>query len=177
MRTQHVIVLLFAAVLAGCNPQTPDPADVADRGAALLAPFKADLKAALIDGMQEGPAAAIAVCSEQAPAIAERLSVHGVRMGRSSHRLRNPDNAPPDWLRSTIDGYATQAVELAPRVIDLGGGRSGYVEPIVMQPLCLTCHGETLSPEIAASLLAKYPDDQATGFAEADFRGVFWVEF
>jgi len=22
-----------------------------------------------------------------------------------------------------------------------------------------------------------YPDDQATGFSEGDFRGVFWVEF
>lgn len=177
MRRQHVIVLLFAAVLAGCTPPTPDPADVADRGAALLAPFKADLKAALIDGMQEGPAAAIAVCSEQAPAIAERLSVDGVRMGRSSHRLRNPENAPPDWLRPTLDVYAAKAVELSPRVFDLGDGRSGYVEPILMQPLCLTCHGEALPSDVAASLQAKYPQDRATGFAEGDFRGVFWVEF
>lgn len=150
---------------------------MADRGATLLAPFKADLKAALVDGMQQGPAAAIVVCREEAPAIAERLSVNGVRMGRSSHRLRNPYNAPPDWLRPTIDAYAANGAELAPRVIDLGGGRSGYVEPIVMQPLCLTCHGETLPPDVAASLQAKYPQDQATGFAEGDFRGVFWVEF
>ena len=177
MRNRHIIVLLCAAALAGCTQPTPDPADVADRGAALLAPFKADLKSALIDGMQEGPAAAIAVCREEAPAIAERLSVDGVRMGRSSHRLRNPDNAPPEWLRGALDGYVAQDGELAPQVIDFGGGRNAYVEPIVMQPLCLTCHGEALQPDIAASLQEKYPQDQATGFAEGDFRGVFWVAF
>ena len=53
----------------------------------------------------------------------------------------------------------------------------GYVEPIVMQPMCLTCHGESLAPEIAARISEVYPDDQATGFKVGDFRGVFWVEF
>jgi hypothetical protein len=43
--------------------------------------------------------------------------------------------------------------------------------------LCLVCHGETLAPEIAAQIAAQYPEDQATGFADGDLRGVFWVEF
>jgi hypothetical protein len=34
-----------------------------------------------------------------------------------------------------------------------------------------------LNPDIAAKIDELYPDDEATGFSEGDFRGVFWVEF
>lgn len=151
--------------------------DAAARGAALLGPFKAKLKSALMEGMREGPAGAIEVCSQDAPAIAASLSVDGVRMGRSSHKLRNPDNAPPGWLMPVIDAYASGEGELAPVVAQLEDGRRGYAEPIRVQPLCLACHGTTLEPDVADRVTALYPDDEATGFSEGDFRGVFWVEF
>ena len=123
------------------------------------------------------PAAAIEVCSELAPGIAQSLSVDGVRMGRSSHRLRNPDNAPPDWLAPLIERYASGDDELLPRMIAIGEGRTGYAEPIVVQPICLTCHGSEIDEGIAQQLAALYPEDKATGFGAGDFRGVFWVEF
>jgi len=52
----------------------------------------------------------------------------------------------------------------------------GYVEPIFMQPLCVTCHGQTIAPELAAKLGELYPNDQATGYVAGDLRGVFWAE-
>ena len=55
--------------------------------------------------------------------------------------------------------------------------RVGYVEPIVTQPMCIACHGETLSPAVADAIGRLYPEDRATGFAAGDLRGVFWVEF
>lgn len=149
----------------------------AERGAELLAPFKAELKRALAEGMQKGPATAIEVCREDAPSIAASLSVDGVRMGRSSHKLRNPANAAPDWLVPIIDAYAAGEGDLVPAVASLEDGRKGYAEPIRIQPLCLTCHGTTLAPNVADRLEALYPEDKATGFSEGDFRGVFWVEF
>ena len=94
--------------------------DSAGRGAALLGPFKAKLKGALVAGMQEGPANAIEVCREDAPAIAAALSVDGVLMGRSSHRLRNRDIASaPDMsgrcrsVRTTC-GRLRRAMRMAP---------------------------------------------------------------
>ena len=132
---------------------------------------------ALSSGMQEGPAAAIEVCSEVAPGIASSLSVDGVRMGRSSHKLRNPANVPPEWLEPLIAAYASGTGEMQPQTVALGDGRSGYAEPIRVQPLCLTCHGTELDPGIAAQIAENYPADEATGFSEGDFRGVFWVEF
>lgn len=149
----------------------------AERGAALLAPFKTTLKGALMEGMQEGPARAIEVCSEDAHDIAVSLSVDGVRMGRSSHKLRNTDNAAQDWLEPIIEAYASGEAEFAPVVVTLEDGRTGYVEPIRVQPPCLICHGTTLAADVEERITALYPDDAATGFEEGDFRGVFWVEF
>lgn len=94
----------------------------------------------------------------------------------SSHRLRNPENAAPDWLVPLIDGYASGGERL-PQTVALGEGRAGYAEPITVEPVCLTCHGVELDDAIAAQLAALYPEDQATGFSAGDFRGVFWVEF
>ena len=176
-----LILLATSSLLLGACSESPAPAtesvDPATRGAELLAPFKSDLMQALSSGMQEGPAAAIEVCSELAPGIASSLSVDGVRMGRSSHKLRNPDNVAPEWLQPLIASYASGASEMRSQTVALEEGRNGYAEPIIVQPMCLTCHGSELGADVAAQIAAKYPADEATGFSEGDFRGGFWVEF
>ena len=145
-------------------------------GAAALAPFKRELQQALKAGLAEGPAEAITACRLRAPEIASSLSQGGLRVGRTSHRLRNPANEAPGWVRPVLDAYRADPADRAPRSIALDDGREGYVEPIVLQPLCLTCHGATLAPEVAGRIEALYPEDRATGFEIGDLRGVFWVE-
>jgi len=182
MLRNYLFLLCAAAAFAACaEPDTTDLA--AERGATLLAPFKSELKGALMAGMQQGPPAAIEVCRGKAPAIAAELSVDGVRMGRSSHKLRNTDNAAPEWLAPIIERWADGEVRADEStvsvyaVMDLGGDRHGYAEAIFVQPVCLTCHGDTLAADVAATIAEFYPDDEATGFSAGDFRGVFWVEF
>ena len=174
MSRRYIPALFVFMALAALAQEGTDPAE---QGAALLAPFKANLKSALMEGMQGGPAVAIEVCSEDAPRIAASLSVNGVRMGRSSQKLRNPDNAPPEWLVPVLEAYASEEGELTPTVVGIDDERTGYAEPIRVQPMCLTCHGKNPQPDIAARLEALYPEDAATGFSEGDLRGVFWVEF
>jgi hypothetical protein len=41
--------------------------------------------------------------------------------------------------------------------------------------LCLTCHGESLAPELAAAIARDYPGDAATGFKSGELRGAFRV--
>ena len=165
---------LLATLSAGAAEAPDDSADA--RGSSLLLPFKQQLRAALQAGMTEGPAAAIRVCRDEAPAIAESLSTDGVTMGRTSHRLRNPENRPPAWTAPLLDRYATGAVS-GGTTVALDGGVTGYVEPITVQPVCLACHGATLAPGVADALTRLYPDDAATGFAAGDFRGLFWVTY
>ncbi len=167
-KTLALCVLLTAAAQA--DAPTPD-------GETLLAPFKRDLKTALISGMQDGPANAIDVCRLEAPALAAKHSTAGIEIGRSSHRLRNPANSGPAWVRDVIDAYLDNPVDREPRTVSLDGERQGYVEPILTQPLCLACHGSSVDPVVAAALASHYPDDRATGFEVGDLRGVFWVEY
>ena len=120
---------------------------------------------------------AISVCKEQAPAIAGSLSIDGIEIGRTSHRLRNPANVAPGWVDAALQTYLKEVGDRVPRVVSLPDNREGYVEPIVTQPLCVACHGGNLAPEVAAHIKEMYPEDAATGFEVGDLRGVFWVEY
>ena len=168
---------IFAAVvvcfLAGCTQATAGP-EV--EGAALLAPLKQDLKSALVKGLESGPVAAIGACRIEAPTIARNLSVDGVLMGRSSHKLRNPENVTPKWAAPFLEAYVA-GTRSDPVAVEFEEGRIGYVEPIAVQAMCLNCHGKKLHPDVATAINVLYPDDQATGYSEGDFRGIFWVEF
>lgn len=144
-------------------------------GAHLLAPFKSELKAALIEGMQSGPAAAIDACRVKAPQIAAAVSVDGVQVGRTSQRLRNPDNAGPDWVDDVLKKWQAQG-KFEAEIVPLTDSRTGYAEPILVAPLCLTCHGESLPSGAADRIRALYPEDRATGYQAGDLRGAFWVE-
>jgi hypothetical protein len=100
-----------------------------------------------------------------------------VHVGRASQRLRNPANAAPAWVEPLLEAYARDPAQREARTVALENGRSGYVEPIIVQPLCLTCHGTELAPAVAERIAALYPNDRAVGYAVGDLRGVFWVEF
>jgi len=167
-----LLVGLFTAPAATAERGTDQA-----RGAALLAPFKKNLQQALLEGMAQGATEAVGACRVKAPEIANDLSRDDVRVGRSSHRLRNPANAPPDWVKPLLDGFAAAPSDRSPKSRALPDGRVGYVEPIITQPLCLTCHGDSLEPNVAARIESLYPEDHAVGFRTGDLRGVFWVEF
>jgi hypothetical protein len=129
------------------------------------------LAAALEDG---GPVAAISVCKEAAPTLAREVSeANGLRIGRTSFRLRNPDNAPPGWATSYVEARTQDDVFL---VHPEGGLRA--LLPIGLHPKCLTCHGEAaaMPDDLRAAIREAYPGDEATGFEAGDLRGWFWVE-
>jgi hypothetical protein len=164
----------LGAVLAcsGGEPSVGD-ADV-ERAKSALQPFKKQLKAALLEGLEDGPEAAIAVCKDRATAIAEGLRNNGVEVGRTSYKLRNPDNAPADWMEPLL-AYYVDGGDDSHRSVILEDGRFGYVEPIVVQKSCLMCHGRDIAPALGGRITKEYPEDRATGFAEGDLRGLFWV--
>lgn len=165
------IAFFSLAGIAGSGTGEPE------RGAELLRPFKHDLQAALLEGLSQGPDEAIGVCRQKAPEIVKSLEKDGVRMGRTSHRLRNPDNAAPRWVEPILADYVKDPGRAAPRKVALPAGRYGYTEPIFVKSVCLTCHGESIAPEIQQRLDQHYPGDRAVGFREGDLRGVFWVEY
>ncbi len=146
-------------------------------GAAALLPLKSQLAAALQEQLAEDPVAAIGVCRALAPALAQELAPQGMKLGRTSLKLRNGANAPAPWMEGALlameqehGGGGAQA-----HVMPLFEGRAGYLEPIVVQDVCLACHGEP-SGAVADRISQLYPGDAATGFAAGELRGAFWVE-
>ena len=145
--------------------------------------FAAELKQALVSAMgEQGPVAAIAVCAIEAPQIAARISSeYGVAVSRTSLRVRNPGNAPlPEWQRSVLLDWqaAHEAGTLAPDAEYFQStGRGGFrlMQPIRVQPLCLTCHGTNIEPQVLTAISERYPADEATGYAVGDVRGAFVV--
>ena len=166
-----VIGLAFATGVA--NSQESE----LDRGAKLLKPFKRELQQTLVKGLAQGPAEAIAACQLQAPKVAKALEKDGIRVGRTSHRLRNPANISPDWVQPILDAYLASPSERTPRAVPLPNSHTGYVEPILLKPPCLVCHGDVLTADVASRISETYPKDQAVGFQTGDLRGVFWIEY
>ena len=142
-----------------------------------------ELTATLLTSLgTDGPVEAIDVCSVEASPIAERLSEQSsARVGRTALRIRNPENAPDDAAREVMAAFARDLAAGAsapPEHFETRpDGSARYMSAIVTQPLCVTCHGSEIAPELAAAIAEHYPADQATGFAVGDLRGAFIVEW
>lgn len=142
--------------------------------ARLFAALEEAMAATGAAGEPVGPAAAIAVCKEQAPKIAQAVSrEQGVMIGRTSDRLRNPSNVAPAWAANVLADQPSEA-----RYVVNTDGSFGATLPIRLMPTCLVCHGpaDSIEPAVREALAAMYPKDQATGYAAGDLRGWFWVE-
>ena len=131
-----------------------------------------------------GPTAAIEVCKIAAPNIAAEVSdARGWRIGRTSLKLRNPDNAPDAWELAVLHEFeARNAAGEDPGTLDHGeivvrGGQRTfrYMKAIGTQPVCTMCHGTSIAPEVTARLDALYPEDRARGFEVGDIRGAFSI--
>lgn len=180
----------LAAAVGACSADDPrsrpDPARVdAAVGEARQAADQLGqhLMAALGEAVEKsGPVGAIEVCQLRAPQIAEGLAKPGqLEIGRTALRLRNPLNAPDEWETHILHEFATELANGAdPAALDgrriettSDGWRVRWMRPIVLQPMCVVCHGDDLAPELRAELVKRYPQDQATGFKPGDLRGAF----
>jgi len=174
---RRIVLAIAVLLLPGCGGDaTVSDADML-RGQVTLAPFKSELTTALTTAFARSPVEAISVCKIEAPRIAAAVSVgNDVRVGRTSHRLRNPQNSPEGWTHRWLRYYLDNPDDQDPHAEYLDKTTIGYVEPIYVKPMCLTCHGESITPEIDEKLTAMYPDDNARDFAVGDFRGLFWLK-
>lgn len=133
------------------------------------------LSGRLVEAMSsQGPAAAITVCRQEAPAIAEEVSAeHGLQIGRTGVRLRNPANVAPSWAEKLVQDKTD-----TPTFVTLDNGHAAALLPIKLQGQCLMCHGpkQGIAPIIQEQLSRLYPNDQATGFEEGELRGWFWID-
>ncbi|MDH3311078.1 MAG: DUF3365 domain-containing protein [Gammaproteobacteria bacterium] len=170
-------VLLAAPVLA----DDTDARIEASRNAAmkLQSTLLAELQSAMKEG---GPPNAIKVCNTRAPAIAKEISGAGnLRIGRTSLKVRNTNNAPDAWEKKVLESFeARKAAGEDPAKLEhheVVGKEFRYMKAIAIPANmpCLKCHGEQLDPAVQAKLKELYPNDKATGYKTGDLRGAFTI--
>jgi len=173
----HLSILLGALAALPVRAEAPGfpPAEAPPEQAAALARAAEAIRHAACEVERrfgEGdPDANAARCEGAAP-------VPGVRVGRTSARLRNPRNAPPGWARALVQATDGQKASATPPVAFDLGERVGLLRPIEIRRRCLGCHAprQALPEGTRRWLERSYPEDLAVGYAEGDLRGWWWAE-
>lgn len=138
--------------------------------------LKPQLKKALQGG---GPLQAIEVCSQRAPEIAQQLSAEtGWSVKRISLKPRNHNSAQPDAWETKILEQFNRRQRAGEAVTDIShaevvSGQFRFMKAQGVAPICLTCHGQQLAPEVKRALERYYPKDSATGYSLGQIRGAF----
>ncbi len=177
------LVFLLTATPVGATPTEEQlAAESREAAKAFMQRLKSTLQTAMRSG---GPVKAIEACNLAAPGIAEEVSnQHGYRIGRTSLKLRNPDNAPDAWEKAVLERFEQQHAAGTPvkklehyEIVTEGDRKVfRYMKAIPTAEVCTSCHGTDIAPEIKARLAELYPHDQATGFRPGDIRGAFTIE-
>ena len=176
---------LFAVIfLAGCGKPDLPTKEEEDRvreagqlaSQTLRENLGTQLKAALQAG---GPASAMQACQQVAALTTKAIgdSFDGVTIRRTTMKPRNPGNAPDETDRKVLKMLAA-STELPKSHIEWTGDTGRYYEPLVIQDICLNCHGNRseFSEELLNKLTTLYPDDQATGYGLGELRGAIRVD-
>lgn len=183
-----VLLGLSACVLSGrLMAQMPGdavPEAAMQKSEAAMTEFSQALRSKLTDTLaRDGAVAAIDVCAKEAPALAATVGAkHGVRIGRTGARPRNPANMPDHWQRGALERFSMGVAQgrrpetLSHRALELG--RAQFARGIAMEETCLACHGprESMASGVAEELAKRYPMDQGSGFALGELYGLLWVE-
>lgn len=189
MRNMFTIALLCAAPVSLAMAEQTDMQKRAAESKAVVKEFMGELQGELGKAMKAGgPIKAIEVCNKVAPSIAQSQSEkHGWKVGRTSLKLRNPNNAPDEWETTVLRKFEERAAagespaEMAHfEVVEQNGAKAfRFMKAIGMPPVdkapCLKCHGENIDANLAAKLDELYPNDQARGYNPGMIRGAFTI--
>lgn len=150
--------------------------------------FLQSLKSTLVKEMQtNGITAAVSVCSDTTQIITNNYGIQrGIYIKRVSIRNRNPNNLPDELETKAIIYFeelksagrlneTTEFIDMS----DIDGVISvRYLKPIIIQSLCLNCHGNTeaMLPEVKTIIKKKYPNDKATEYQIDDLRGAVSIK-
>ena len=191
IRSNPILFSLCLTGLAGCSLFQPAEkavdAKVVEETRAVAGQLATQLGGRLkAELTANGPESAIAVCKQAAPEITGKLSAEkNWQVGRVGTRLRNAANAPNGWQQAALKpfgdrlakGEKPDAMEFTQMEKDGGKHYLRYAKAIVLQPMCVTCHGasEAIPEGVKARLKQEYPNDQATGYQAGDLRGAIVI--
>lgn len=186
MKAIYVATGLVLALAAGCGTQPAEESvktDYKKLGDSLAVASFDNLRTALQSSIaKDGPEKAISFCHDQAMPLTGKLDTDSVRVYRVAERYRNPANRLKPGDQVVWEQYlaAKSAGDSLFSVTVDSDSAVDYYKPILLQPMCATCHGQPKT-DIPARLVqvidSVYPGDLAKGFAPGDLRGMWHIRF
>ncbi|GLR17681.1 Tll0287-like domain-containing protein [Portibacter lacus] len=187
MKLKFLIIAILGVIITSCNMEQKgskakidqDQEALMQRGKEVAQnTFKA-LSQELKKSMEEGGIEkAIAYCNINALPITDSLSnEYHAEIKRTSAKYRNPKNAPTMAEGKVLLAYQElkdKGEDMKPKLAEVGGKQIFYA-PIVMQEMCMKCHGPKDQISAYDKILAKYPTDLATGYKTGDLRGMWSI--
>ena len=159
----------------------PDSVYIA-KGNSIVAKTFDTLRNSLLHAINDkGTDGAIEFCSEQAFSLTTLYS-EDITIKRSSLRVRNENNSPDQLEESVLSGMSSDigSGAGAQAKIVRQDGQVHFFKPILLQPICLNCHGDPgseIQPKTLARIRELYPNDKATGYKVGDLRGIWHIVF
>jgi hypothetical protein len=170
----------FILAVPVINADEPDTKALNMEAKTVVKQFASVLKPALKKALQsDGPAKAIEVCSEVAPATAASVAANsGWQVKRVSLKTRNNKTATPDdWERKILEQFdARQASgeDVGPMMYsEVVDDEFRFIKAQGVEQVCTVCHGTNIKPEVQEALTEFYPADTATGYELGEVRGAF----
>jgi len=178
--------MMTIAAIAGMWTSTASAQDnqaLAMEGKGIIKAFATELTTELKAGLKAGgPTEAISVCNTSAlPITAAHTAQSGWTVKRSSHKLRNPSNAPDAFEARAISEFQARQAKgekakdmmMAMTTVEDGQTMFRMVKAIPTGKPCVTCHGTDINPDVITKLDSLYPSDTARGFNMGEMRGIF----
>jgi hypothetical protein len=172
------------------SPKKVSESDIIEKalvlGSEIASKSQAKLASSLKSALQSGGIEhAIKFCNLNAFTLIDSLQyVHGAEIRRVTFKTRNEKDTPDELESKILEAYEnaqTNSLELKDHAQILEGDEYVlFTRPITINnALCLSCHGqlgEGLTEEALNTIKKHYPDDQATGYAMNDLRGMWSIK-
>ncbi len=131
---------------------------------------------------EEGTIEALAFCNIEAMPLTKTMATkYKAEIKRVSDKNRNSDNKANAEELNYITKFKKDAVTsiISKPVVLEKGDNIHFYYPILMNTMCLQCHGkpEDIKPEVLLKIKNLYPDDLATGYSENEVRGIWSIVY
>jgi hypothetical protein len=186
-----ILLLALAAIGQTRHANAPDTTGSAialSRSRMAAEDLHSTLKGVLSKHMKSGgPVRAITACSDTAQVLTEQVELrHHLSIRRVSEKWRNAMDEPDAYEKAVLRKFEDMlqndalgpSVEHSEITLEDSIRVFRYLKPIVVQPVCLSCHGPSnqLHPEVVRLLNERYPDDIAVDYGDGDLRGAITVK-
>lgn len=191
IKSRCLILLISGIIFSSCNDQDSKNTnennardkDFKKRGDSLVRITFDTLRNTLVRTMAEaGPRGAVGFCNVNALRLTGTYTSGDASIGRVTDRVRNPGNELSDLDKVQFEKYKEMMAkkDSLPAIVISQNSDIHYYKPILIQTMCLNCHGvpgKEISPELLTTIDSLYPGDRAKGYKAGELRGMWHIVF